>query len=146
MKLLLTREEIIKALNFGKYPVFTLNFDNANKFSNYAWGSQCRLYTDDTNTNNIVCQLYNKDKDYYLRMVSNSYSMKFSLDEFLRLSYRSNLPFIRKGDIVAVAIHSSKLKFKSVRLMKVDSNINLTDKFVCKLIDVNEEDLKEEEI
>jgi hypothetical protein len=112
------RQEIAKALNFGKYPVLTYDIDNN-------VGSKARVIQKSVNYGDMTynCQLYrgyNKEDDgeFYLMTNASVIKSSFGIHDVLRSAEYANAPIIMPDTEVAIVVYSNELERCSVKIVK----------------------------
>lgn len=128
-KVLLERTDIAKALNFGKYPVLSIDIDNVpcKEDPSYMLGCNCRVAWDKEGYEGMSsrCQL-----DLYngkFSLISGGACLKSSYDyeDFIKDVESANTPLVHKGQEVVIAMYSSKLKtYIGVKVLKVSDRID----------------------
>ncbi|PGO60663.1 hypothetical protein [Priestia megaterium] len=127
MIILTERQEIAKALNFGKYPVLTYDVDKRE-------GSNARVNRGGFYTN---CKLRNgmiKENDgrLYLSRGASVMRASISVDDYVEMGEYANAPIIEKGQKVAILIYSRKNDSALVMIMKagkIDGECSVVTEF-----------------
>lgn len=138
--ILLEKEKMAQAMNFGKYPVLSVDLDNKlNEDDDYAIGCECRVAwdRDDGRYNGMTtkCTLKIVDGKYFLNNPGTIIKACHGVDDFVEDIRRANLPLVHKGQTVAVAHYSKELDIKFVRVMKVSDRIDILRETVATLED-----------
>lgn len=147
MKFLTDRQEIAKAMNFGKYPVLYIDRDNK-KYdspehpSDFCIGSKCRLdwehkdprYADMT----ARCELYYSNGRYHLSQGAGCLHADFGRHDVLEMVEWARVPLVRCGQTVIVVEDFTKQKLCKVRVMKIADRKDLNCSTVTSLEDIEE--------
>lgn len=128
--LLFERTEMAKALNFGKYPVLSVDLDNKPYPSeSYVIGCNCRVAWDSSNSQyegmTSKCWLEIRDGQYILSRGGTCLKIDYCMDDFLAEVKNANTPLVHKGQVIAIAHYSRELNLKFVRLMKMSDRIDV---------------------
>jgi hypothetical protein len=140
------RHEIAKALNFGKYPVLSVDLDNKpfeSNDSDFTEGCKCRVAWDrkgEYEGMSSRCKLVIEDGKYLLTGGGACLTADFAMSDFLDLIENANKPLVHKGQIVAVAHYSRKSGVRFVRMMKVSDKMDIHCTTVTTLEPISEED------
>lgn len=137
MKTVLTeRTEMAKAINFGKYPVLSIDLDNqpykedlerAGRKESYIVGCKCRVdwgRTDRFKGMSSRCTLVMENDVYKLTSGGACLKASYGMSDFLEDIENASTPLVHKGETVAVAHYSKELGVKFVRLMRVGDRID----------------------
>ena len=137
-KIITNRQEIAKVLNFGKYPVLSIDLDKMER--DYEQGSKCRLLTKFRNGEEFLlkCQLYMEGDKVALSSTGSMLTSDFTVYDFIELSEYAQTPIIKGGDIVAVCQYSRKTGLKVIELMKVSDRIDIHCIEVVRLEEIEE--------
>ena len=123
MKFLIERQEIAKALNFGKYPVINLDIEDESKqftiddevlgFSNIEVRIPTRDYT-------IQAQMkwYNDSKTITFGSSCTCISSSFGYQDVMEDVRYANAPIIDRNEEFILVLHSSKTKNAMVLMLK----------------------------
>ena len=119
-----------KALNFGKYPVLSVDLDNKpHENENFVIGCNCRVAWDRSDKRyegmSSKCRLEISDGKYILSSGGGCLKADYCIDDFLENVKNANTPLVHKEQVVAVAHYSRKLGIMFVRLMKVSARIDV---------------------
>ena len=148
MKYLKDRQEIAKAINFGKYPVLTLNrenrpFKNERPESDYAIGCRVRVAWDHKDpryagmTTHGV--LYIERDKLKISGEGAFLSASFGYYDVMRMAAEANTPIVHKGQKVVVIEEWPSLKQCTVRIMQVADYVDTQCMVVTSLNDIDEE-------
>ena len=142
MRYLTDRHEIAEAMNFGKYPVLTLNRENREyENSIFAEGCNVRLAWDSENprfkglhSDGIVYI----DDDGRIGILGGGSCIKasFGYSDVMKMAERANWPVIHKGQEVVLVEEWPSKKECTVRLMKVSDRIDVHSVTMARLEDL----------
>jgi len=141
MKMYVNPKDIAKALNFNKYPVFTLNLDeHVEDFDeSFKKGSSCRLAYTSKHIKEplyIGCSLYLNDGKFTLSAEVCCLKGHYDWTDHLKNAEKAMTPIIHPGDEVAIYCYSPKVQTGLVRIMKIPDRVNPDCVPAAKLIDV----------
>jgi len=129
MKYLTDRQEIARAINFGKHPVLILNMENRPfEESDYARGCNVRIAWDDPNreyegmtSRGTVIHTEGK-----IQISGHGTMLKadFGREDVLEMVEWANTPLIHKGDTVVLVQDWPSKKMCTVQLMKMPNNFD----------------------
>ena len=131
MRYLTDRQEIAEAMNFGKYPVLTLNRENRpfedNDFSEgcgvrLAWDRKDSRYEGMTSSGNLY-----RDENGKMGISGGGAHLKesFGYMDVMEMADRANWPVIHRGQEVVVVEEWPSKRECTVRLMKVSDRIDI---------------------
>lgn len=146
--IIMERQEIGVAMNYGKYPVIGLNMSNKpyEECDGLIVGSKVRVAWDRKDPRwegmTSTCELVFSEGKYELNSHGCYISAEFTVDDFIRSIENANTPLVHKGQIVAVAHYQKLNGVKLLRMMKVSPRINTQCMTVATLEDLNEEEMK----
>lgn len=147
MKYLKNREEIAKAMNFGKHPVLYINMeDRKYEDSDYTVGCRVRVawdhrdprYKDMYSTGN----LYYQDGRFELSNDNGCLHADFGRSDVIEMYLTANTPMIHKGDTVVIVQDYPQQGLCKVRMMKMPDYINSFCQTISVLKDIGEEETK----
>lgn len=143
MMYLTNRQEIAAAMNFGKYPVLTINIENCPyEGSRYARGCRVRVAWD------------HKDRRYEGMTTHGALflddggklgisgegaclSASFGYSDVMDMAAEANVPVVHKGQAVCVVMDMPSKKTCMVRMMKVHERIDIHCQVVAYLKDID---------
>lgn len=150
MKYLTDRTEIAKAINFGKYPVLTLNRENQpykdlyedTEYSDYAVGCRVRVAWDrkDPRYEGMTTHgnIYIEKGKIGISGEGACLSSSFGYTDVMKMAAEANTPIVHAGQTVVVVEEIPSKKFCTVRLMKVSDRIDIHCTTVATLNDIEE--------
>ena len=135
------RKEIAKAINFGNYPVLSIDLDNRPYGGDYVVGGKVNVAWDKAGYEGMdsECDLVISDGKYKLLGHGAMLSAHYGIDDFLANVNRANNPMVHKGQVVAVAHYSKSNGGFFVRMMQVSDRISVLSQVVAELVDVPED-------
>ena len=150
MKYLTDRTEIAKAINFGKYPVLTLNRENQpykdlyedTEYSDYAVGCRVRVAWDskDPRYKGMTThgKIYIEKGKIRISGEGACLSSIFGYTDVMEMAAEANTPIVHAGQTVVVVEEFPSKKCCTVRLMKVSDRIDIHCTTVATLNDIEE--------
>ena len=148
MMYLTNRQEIATAMNFGQYPVLTINLENRPyEDSDYARGCRVRVAWDHSErryagmTTHGV--LYIENGRLEISGEGAMLSASFGYRDVMEMAAEANVPVVHKGQVVVVVMELPSKETCMVRVMKVSPRINIHCQTVCHLEDLNAEEAAE---
>ena len=143
MKYLTDRKEIAAALNFGKYPVLTINRENkpyANDLpeSDYAIGCRVRVSWDRNDGMTTRGNLYYEKGKLAISSGATIMKASFGYEDVMEMVSEANAPLVHKGQEVVVVEQWESKKECTVRIMKVSDRIDIHSQVVARLHDIEE--------
>lgn len=148
MMFLTDRQEIAAAMNFGEYPVLTINLENrpygGNEYARgcrvrVAWDSKERRYAGMT-THGV---LYIENGRLAISGEGACLSASFGYSDVMEMAAEANTPVVHKGQVVVVVMEIPSTKTCMVRMMRISSRIDIHCQTVCSLEDLNAEEAEE---
>lgn len=143
MKILIDKSDIAEALNFNKYPVFTLDLDSTVKgFENckgFKYGSCCRLYYKSKYIPEplyIKCTLVLNNCELTLSPETCSIKGSYNWQDHLNAALKAMTPIVTPGQEVAILFFSSANSTAFVRIMRVSEKVDINCVEAAKLTDV----------
>lgn len=130
MKILNERTAIAEALNFGKYPVFTLDLDSRvvgwEDDPNFKYGSRCRLVYNSKNHGemHIGCTLTVCDGRFTLSPDITCLKKVYTISDRLHDAETAMTPLVHATDEVAIYCYSKKDNVDYVRVMRIGNRID----------------------
>ena len=149
MMYMTNRQEIACAMNFGKYPVLTINLENRPfEDSNYAKGCRVRVAWDHKDRRYEGMTTHGElflDEDGKLKISGEGsmLSASFGYHDVMKMAAEANVPVVHKGQLVVVVMEIPSTKTCVVRMMKVAPRIDIYCQVVCHLDDVSDEEAAE---
>lgn len=145
MMYLTDRHEIAAALNFGKYPVLTLNVENrpfeGRRYAKgcrvrVAWDSPDRRYEGMTTHGELVM-----DEDGTLKITGEGSCLHagFGYSDVMKLAAEANTPVVHKGQTVVVVLEIRSTKTCMVRVMQIGDHVDKHCQVVTHLHDVEDD-------
>ena len=128
---LASKEELVKVLNLGKYPVLYLNLDNDSHIldedGSYIKGSLCKIAWDNLNRKDMAnkCQLVCENGTYKLLNEPVCLSDRYTAGDFINDIQYARTPILHKNEIVAVAHFSITRNVKFIRLLQVSKRVDV---------------------
>lgn len=150
MKYLTDRQEIAKAVNFGKYPVLTLNrenrpYKNERPESDYAIGCRVRVAWDhkDPRCAGMTTHgaLYIEGGKLKISGEGACLSASFGYYDVMRMAAEANTPIVHKGQKVVVIEEWPSVKKCTVRIMQVANYVDTQCMVATSLNDIGEEEI-----
>lgn len=144
MMYLTNRNEIAAAMNFGEYPVLTINLENRPyEGSDYArgcrvrvaWDSSERRYAGMTTHGN----LYIENGRFEISSEGACLSASFGYRDVMEMAAEANVPVVHRGQVVVVIMEIPSRQTCMVHMMRVSERINIHCSTVCHLEEINEE-------
>lgn len=148
MKYLTDRQEIAEAINFGKYPVLTLNRENQPykkdyPGSDYAIGCRVRVAWDHKNPRYTGMTthgaLYIEDGKLKISGEGACLSASFGYYDVMRMAAEANVPIVHAGQKVVVVEEWPSVKKCTVRIMQVSDRVDTQCMVAASLKDIEEE-------
>lgn len=133
MKYLTDRQEIAEAINFGKYPVLTLDrenrpYKNERPDSDFAIGCRVRVAWDhkDPRYAGMTTHgaLYIEGGKLKISSEGACLSASFGYCDVMKMAAEANVPVIHKGQKVVVVEEWPSLKKCTVRIMQVSDYVD----------------------
>lgn len=149
MMYLTDRHEIASAMNFGKYPVLRINMENRPfEGSRYAKGCRVRVAWDSKDRRYEGMTTHGElflDDDGKLGITGEGACLRasFGYSDVMRMAEEANTPVVHKGQPVVVVMEIPSTKTCLVRMMKVESRIDIHCQTVCNLEDIDDESKEE---
>ena len=146
MMYLTERREIGAAMNFGKFPVLTINLENRPfEDSRYAKGCRVRVAWDHRESRYEGMTTHGElflDENGQLKISGEGamLSASFGYSDVMRQAAEANVPVVHKGQTVVVVMEIPSTKTCVVRVMKVSPRIDIHCQVVCHLEDVTAEE------
>ena len=149
MMYLTNRQEIAAAMNFGLYPVLSINLENR-LFEDSCYARGCRVkvawdhkdsrYAGMTTHGNLFL-----DEDGKLKISGDGamLSASFGYSDVMKMAAEANVPVVHKGQGVVVVMDMPSKKTCVVRMMKVSPRIDIHCQVVCHLEDVSHDEAVE---
>lgn len=142
MKFLTDRQEIAMAINFGKYPVLSIDRDNRPyESSDYAKGCRTRVAWDHSNPRYAGMtthgNLYYENGKYAISSEGGMLTASFGYSDVMRMVTEANAVVVHKGQTVVVVENWSTQKMCRVRVMKVSDRIDTQCMTVATLEDID---------
>lgn len=145
MMCLIDRHEIAAAMNFGKFPVLTINLDNrpfeGRQYAKgcrvrVAWDSPERRYEGMTTHGELV-----KDEDGELKITGEGACLHagFGYSDVMKLAAEANTPVVHAGQTVVVVMDAPSLKTCVVRMMQIGDRVDKHCQVVTRLHDVEDD-------
>lgn len=145
MMYLTDRHEIAAAMNFGEYPVLTINLENRlfedSRFAKgcrvrVAWDHKDRRYQGMTTHGELIL-----DEDGKLKITGEGAMMKasFGYHDVMKMAAEANVPVVHKGQGVVVVMEIPSTKTCLVRMMKVSERIDIHCQTAANLEDIEDE-------
>lgn len=140
MKYLTDRQEIAKAMNFGKYPVLVLNRENHKGFedTDYCVGQKVKVAYDNPRYEGMTTQgnIYLENGKIAISGDSACLTARFGYSDVMEAAEWANAPTIHKGQTVVVVEQWPSKKLCAVRMMKVSDRIDIHCITVASLEDI----------
>lgn len=145
MMYLTDRHEIAAALNFGKFPVLTLNLENrpfeGRRYANgcrvrVAWDSPERRYEGMTTHGELVL-----DEDGTLKITGEGACLHagFGYSDVMKQAAEANTPVVHKGQTVVVVMDLPSTKTFLVRVMQIGDHVDKHCQVVTQLHDLDDD-------
>lgn len=147
MKYLTDRHEIGEALNFGKYPVLTLNRENnpcsdIAPNSDYAVGCRVRVAWDKKDSRyagmTTKGEIYIENGRIAISQGASTLKASFGYKDVMEDVAWANAPVVHKGQEVVLVEEWPSKKQCTVRIMKVHDSINIHCETVAVLDEIEE--------
>ena len=147
MKYLTDRTEIAEAINFGKYPVLTLNRENRPNAdicpdSDYATGCRVRVAWDRKEPRYAGMtthgEIYIDKGKIKISGEGACLSSSFGYTDVMEMAAEANTPIVHAGQTVVVVEDFPSRKSCTVRMMKVSDRIDIHCMTVASLHDIEE--------
>lgn len=119
------RHDMAVLMNFGKYPVLELDLDRkqGEESDRYLVGGKARVAWDRKNPRwegmSTVCELTVENGKHTLNSGGICLKSDYSVEDFVEDIENAHAPLVHKGQIVAIACYSRKVKTSFVHMMKV---------------------------
>lgn len=149
MMYLTDRHEVAAAINFGKYPVLTINLENRPyEGSRFAKGCRVRVAWDHKDSRYAGMTTHGElflDDGGKLGISGEGacLSAGFGYRDVMKMAAEANTPVVHKGSVVVVVMEIPSEKTCMVRVMKVNPHINIHCATVCYLEDVSYDEAAE---
>lgn len=149
MKYLTDRREIAEAINFGKYPVLTLNRENRpyakeRPDSDYAIGCRVRVAWDHKDPRYARMtthgNLYIENGKLKISGEGSFLSASFGYHDVMKMVEEANTPILHKGWRVVVVEEWPSQKKCTVRIMRVARCVDTHCMVATTLEDIDEEE------
>ena len=144
MKLLIDKTDIAAALNFNKYPVFTLDLDSTVKgfedCKGFKKGSCCRLRYDSKYSSEpfyVKCTLTLENCELTLSPETCLLKGSYNWQDHLNDAVKAMTPIVMPGQEVAILFFSSANSTAFVRIMRVSEKIDINCVTAATLTDVD---------
>ena len=143
------RHEIAVAMNFGKYPVMTINLENRPfEGSRYAKGGRVRVAWDHKDRRYEGMTTHGElilDEDGKLKITGEGgmLSASFGYHDVMKHAAEANVPVVHKEQAVVVVMDLPSKKTCLVRMMKVSPRIDIHCQIVCHLDDIEDDEAAE---
>lgn len=147
-KILTKREEIAKALNFGKYPVLTIDIQNCVEgYEGLYHGSDVRVACKTLSHGTLYahctlsfCKDENGDgfKDFSLTQGGVCLKSSFGYSDIMDMAKWANTPIVHAGQEVVVILNLPNIKCALVKIMKVSSHTDLHCMTVATIDDIED--------
>ncbi len=133
MKYLKDRQEVAEAINFGKYPVLSLDRENRpyksiRPDSDYAVGCRVRVAWDhkDPRYAGMTTHgaLYIEDGKLKISSEGACLSASFGYTDVMKMVSEANTPIVHAGQLVVVVEEWPSVKSCTVRIMRVSDHID----------------------
>ena len=142
MKLVSERTEIAKIMNFGKYPVLTLNTEDHGGFdtTSFCIGCDVRVayQTKRYGESYTRGHLYVEDGKVSISNNSTCIHSDFGYSDVMEMVHWANTPIIRAGQEVAVVMDLPSSKMCVVRMMRVGDRVDPHCMVAVTLTDIEE--------
>ena len=145
MRYLTDKKEIAAALNFGKYPVLTINREN-NPYavnrpdSDYAIGCRVRVAWDKADPKYAGMtthgHLYYENGRLAISKDASIMTNSFGYEDVMEMVAEANTPVVHKGQEVVVVEEWASKRECAVRIMKVSNKIDTLCQTVATLQDI----------
>lgn len=148
MKYLTNRHEIAEAINFGKYPVLTLDRENRpykkeRPDSDYAIGCRVRVAWDHANPRYAGMTthgaLYIEGGKLKISGEGACLSASFGYSDVIEMAAEANVPIVHAGQKVVVVENWPSVKTCTVRIMKVSDRVDTQCMVAASLEDIEED-------
>ena len=120
--------------NSMKFAVLMADMDKDQKYEDYQTFGKVRVaYTHRGHESFTVGTLEVEKGNWSIGSWGCCLHSQFGFTDMYESIQEANVPVIRKGDIVAIALHSKKIEFVSIMLFKVgavDSNCQTVTRFI----------------
>lgn len=126
-KLLTDRKEIAQAMNFGKYPVLSIDMETPKagwEVGTVYRGCKVRIDTGKPYCTNAELHYFGDSKKFELCMFGACLSSSFGYEDVVEMRDYAMAPVVHRGDTVVVIEDFPALKGCKVHLMKVPEFIN----------------------
>lgn len=148
MMYLTDRQEIAAAMNFGEYPVLTINLENRPyEGSDYARGCRVRVAWDSKERRYAGMtthgELFIENGRLQISGEGACLSASFGYSDVMRMAAEANVPVVHKGQVVVVVMEIPSTKTCMVRMMRISSRIDIHCQTVCHLEEINPEEAAE---
>lgn len=148
MMYLTERTEIGAAMNFGEYPVLTINLENRPyEGSNYARGCRVRVAWDSSERRYAGMtthgELYIENGRLAISGEGACLSASFGYSDVMRMAAEANVPVVHRGQFVVVIMEIPSRQTCMVHMMRISERINIHCQTVCSLEEINAEEAAE---
>lgn len=143
------RHEIAAAMNFGKYPVLSINLENRPfEDSRFAKGCRVRVAWDHKDSRYAGMTTHGElilDEDGKLKITGHGSMLKasFGYHDVMKMAAEANVPVVHKGQGVVVVMEIPSTETCLVRMMKVSERIDIHCQIVAVLEDIDDESAAE---
>lgn len=142
MEFIVDRKEIAQTLNFGKYPVLSIDRDNKRFEGNdYARGCRVKVAWDHKDTRYAGMtthgELYYDDGKYAISGECTVLTASFGYSDVMEMVREANAVTVHAGQTVVVVENWSTRKSCRVRMMKVSDRIDIHCVTVAQLEDID---------
>lgn len=145
------RQEIAYAMNFGKFPVLSLNRENIPfSDSNYCIGSKCRVAWDRKEPRyegmTTHGHVYLENGRYAISGFGACLKASFGYSDVMKMLEEANAPIVHRGQTVVLVEQFPSCDSCTVSVMKVSDRIDINCSTVATLVELtDEESMKWEE-
>jgi len=127
-KILTNRQEIAKAINFGKYPVLTLDIYNHGGFDDSAYSIGCDVRVAYNTSRHGVLHtnghLFVENGKFAISGSGACIKSGFGLADVEKMAHWANTPVVKADDVVVVVMTSKEFGIYLVELMKVSKRVD----------------------
>lgn len=138
--LFMERTEMAKLMNFGKYPVLSLDYDNIK--DGYGRGCRVRVAWDHSDKRyagmSSDCTLVYVNGEYSLNQGGACLKSSYDVSDFIDNIDRANSPLVHKGETVVLAVYSKSMNLSYCLLLKVEERLDIHCQTVAKLEQITE--------
>lgn len=144
MKYLTKREEIGKAMNFGKYPILYIDLDKPHSSgSDFYKGSKCRIAWDMPDGRykgmSARCVLYRYNGKYEFSQQCVCLKDSFGREDIIKDMNWANVPVLHCGQTVVLIEDHSIQGVCAIRMMKTGEQKDIHCSTVTHLEDIDQE-------